>query len=115
MRGLLGMFSLDSLDEVSQVLVAADSRRMLDIVLELERNGRNLQHFCRELARYFRNLLVAKVAGAGTRLIAASAAEQERLAATAAQFSEEDLTRYLQLTLDLFKDLQFSIATAPAS
>jgi DNA polymerase-3 subunit gamma/tau len=108
-RGLLGMFSLDSLDQVAQALAASDSRRMLDIVLELEQNGRNLQHFCRELARYFRNLLVAKVAGAGTRLIAASAAEQERLAATAAQFSEEDLTRYLQLTLDLFKDLQFSL------
>jgi DNA polymerase-3 subunit gamma/tau len=108
-RGLLGMFSLDSLDQVAQALVASDSRRMLDIVLELERNGRNLQHFCRELARYFRNLLVAKVAGVGTRLIAASTAEQERLAATAAQFSEEDLTRYLQLTLDLFKDLQFSL------
>jgi DNA polymerase-3 subunit gamma/tau len=108
-RGLLGMFSLDSLDQVSQALLASDSRRMLDIVLELERNGRNLQHFCRELARYFRNLLVAKVAGAGTRLISASAAEQERLAATASQFSEEDLTRYLQLTLDLFKDLQFSL------
>jgi DNA polymerase-3 subunit gamma/tau len=108
-RGLLGMFSLDSLDQVSQALLAADSRRMLDLVLELERNGRNLQHFCRELARYFRNLLVAKVAGAGTRLIAASAAEQERLVATAGQFSEEDLTRYLQLTLDLFKDLQFSL------
>ena len=28
---------------------------------------------------------------------------------TAAQFSEEDLTRYLQLTLDLFKDLQSSL------
>jgi DNA polymerase III subunit gamma/tau len=28
---------------------------------------------------------------------------------TAAQFSEEDLTRYLQLSLDLFKSLQFSL------
>jgi DNA polymerase-3 subunit gamma/tau len=71
-RGLLGMFSLDSLNEVTQALAAQDSRRMLDLVMELERNGRNLQHFCRELARYFRNLLVAKVAGANTRLIAAS-------------------------------------------
>jgi DNA polymerase-3 subunit gamma/tau len=108
-RGLLGMFSLESLGQVAEALAASDSKRMLDIVLELERNGRNLQHFCRELARYVRNLLVAKVAGAGTRLIAASPAEQERLASTAAQFSEEDLTRYLQLTLDLFKDLQFSL------
>jgi DNA polymerase III subunit gamma/tau len=108
-RGLLGMFSLDSLSEVTQALAAQDSRRMLDLVMELERNGRNLQHFCRELARYFRNLLVAKVAGANTRLIAASGREQERLVEIAAGFSEEDLTRYLQLTLDLFKDLQFSL------
>ena len=107
-RGLLGMFSLDSLDQVAQALAQADTRRVLEIVSELERNGRHLQHFCRELARYFRNLLVAKIAGAGTRLIAASPAEQERLAQTAAGFSEEDLTRYLQLTLELFKDLQFA-------
>jgi DNA polymerase-3 subunit gamma/tau len=103
------MFSLDSLSEVTQALAAQDSRRMLDLVMELERNGRNLQHFCRELARYFRNLLVAKVAGPNTRLIAATGAEQERLAEIAAGYSEEDLTRYLQLTLDLFKDLQFSL------
>jgi DNA polymerase-3 subunit gamma/tau len=108
-RGMLGLFSLDSLGEVTQALAAEDSRRMLDLVMELERNGRSLQHFCRELARYFRNLLVAKVAGANTRLIAASAHEQERLAKVASEFSEEDLTRYLQLTLDLFKDLQFSL------
>ena len=31
------------------------------------------------------------------------------MAAIAAKFSEEDLTRYLQLSLDLFKDLQFSL------
>jgi DNA polymerase-3 subunit gamma/tau len=82
---------------------------MLDIVMELERNGRSLQHFCRELARYFRNLLVAKVAGANNKLIAASQREQERLADIAGSFSEDDLTRYLQLTLDTFKELQVSI------
>jgi DNA polymerase-3 subunit gamma/tau len=108
-RGMLGLFSLDSLGEVTQALAAEDSRRMLDLVMELERNGRSLQHFCRELARYFRNLLVVKVAGANTRLIAASGREQERLAEVARGFSEDDLTRYLQLTLDLFKDLQFSL------
>jgi DNA polymerase-3 subunit gamma/tau len=108
-RDLLGMFSLDSLGEVTEALTAQDSRRMLDLVMELERNGRNLQHFCRELARYFRNLLVAKVAGVNTRLIGASQREQERLLHIASGFSEEDLTRYLQLTLDLFKDLQASL------
>jgi DNA polymerase-3 subunit gamma/tau len=108
-RELLGMFSLDSLDQVSQALLTGDSRRMLDIVGELESNGRSLQHFARELARYFRNVLVAKVAGAGTRLIAAPPSEQERLAKVATQFSEEELARNLKLSLDLFRDLQSSL------
>lgn len=108
-RALLGRFSFDLLDQVTQALSASDSRRMLDIVAELDRNGLNLQHFSRELSRYLRNLLVAKVAGADTRLIAASPAERERLANIAAGFSEEDLTRYLQLSLDLFRDLQYSL------
>ncbi len=109
LRALLGMFSLESLGEVSTALTAADSRRMLDIVLELESNGRSLQHFSRELARYFRNLLVVKISGVGTKLVAGTPEEQSKLAETAGRFSEEDLTRYLQLSLDLFKDLQSSL------
>ena len=108
-RALLGAFSLESLEQVTQALVSNDSRRMLEVVDELERNGHNLQHFARELARYFRNLLVERISGADTRLVAASAAERQKLAEIAAQFSEEDLSRYLQLSLDLFRDLQFSL------
>jgi DNA polymerase-3 subunit gamma/tau len=108
-RQLLGIFGIDSLGDVSQALVKQDSARMLEIVMELERSGQSLQHFCRELARYFRNLLVAKVTGAGTRLIAASPSEIKRMVETAENFSELDLTRYLQLTLDLFRDLQHSL------
>ena len=108
-RALLGAFSLESLEQISGALATGDSRRMLEVVDELERNGQNLQHFSRELARYFRNLLVARIAGAETRLIAASPAQRERLAQIAGGFSEEDLTRYLALSLDLFRDLQFSL------
>jgi DNA polymerase-3 subunit gamma/tau len=108
-RALLGAFSIDSLAKVSQALIASDPRRMLEVVDELERTGQNLQHFSRELTRYFRNLLVTRIAGSDTRLVAASPSERERMAEIAAQFSEEDLTRYLQLSLDLFRDLQFSL------
>src|SRR5579862_9115080 len=109
-RALLGAFSLESLEKVTEALAEGDSRRMLEVVDELERNGHNLQHFARELARYFRNLLVARITGGeSARLIAASAAQRSRLAEIAGKFSEEDLTRYLQLTLDLFKDLQVSL------
>src|SRR5262249_12335610 len=106
-RTLLGGFSLDSLYRVTAALSASSGRAMLDIVDELERSGSNLQHFSREVARYFRNLLVARIGD--VRLIAASAQERARLTEIAGGFSEEDLTRYLQLSLDLFGDLQESL------
>jgi DNA polymerase-3 subunit gamma/tau len=108
-RALLGMFSLESLGRVTTALAQNDSQKMFDVVAELEANGRSLQHFARELARHFRNLLVVKIAGGETRLVAASQAEQQKLAEAAAPFSEDDLTRYLQLSLDLFRDLQSSL------
>src|SRR5579872_6828298 len=108
-RALLGAFSLDAMAQVTQALAASDSGQMLALVDELERNGHNLQHFSRELARYFRNLLVARIAGSDTRLIAASAEERARFTEIARSFTEEDLTRYLQLSLDLFRDLQASL------
>jgi DNA polymerase-3 subunit gamma/tau len=108
-RTLLGMFAAESLEQVAQALAAGDTKKMLEIVAELEANGRGLQHFARELARYIRNLLVVKIEGSPSRLVAATPAEQERLASTGALFREEDLTRFLKLTLDLFKDMQTSL------
>jgi DNA polymerase-3 subunit gamma/tau len=108
-RELLGRFSIDALEQVAKAVLDGDSKRMLEVVAELDANGRSFQHFARELARYFRNLLVARIAGANTRLIAASPAEMAKLAETAALIGEQDLTRYLQLALDLFKDLQSSL------
>jgi DNA polymerase-3 subunit gamma/tau len=108
-RNLLGAYSLDSLKQVTDALRESSAARMIEIVEDLARNGQHLQHFVRELARYFRNLLVSKVAGVNPRLISGSGEERERLAGIAAGFSEQDLTRYLQITLDLFRDLQFSL------
>ncbi len=108
-RGLLGVFDLDSLRAVADAINAQSASKMLDIVQELESNGKSLQHFSRELSRYWRNLLVVKIAGKPTRLIAASDAEQQSLLEVAASFTEEDLTRYLNLTLELYKTLQTSL------
>src|SRR6478672_3833076 len=85
-RALLGTFSLEALAQVTESLAGSNSSRMLDMVGELERNGHNLQHFSRELARYFRNLLVAKISGSDTRLIAASNAERAQLSEISATF-----------------------------
>ncbi len=108
-RQLLGMYSLETLEKTAAALEGNSPAAMLEIAAELENSGKNLQYYCRELCRYFRNLLVAKIAGTPTRLIAASAAEQERLAGMAARFREEDLTRWLQISLDLYSQLQYSL------
>ncbi len=108
-RALLGAFSLDAMAQVSTALSNADGGAALALVDELERNGGSPQHFSRELSRYVRNLLVTKISGADSRLVTASPSERAQMAQIAASFSEEDLTRYLQLSLDLFRDLQFSL------
>jgi DNA polymerase III subunit gamma/tau len=108
-RALLGMFGAEPLRGVAEAVHKQDGARMLETVQELERKGQSLQHFCRELARYWRNLLVAKIAGKPSRLIAAPDPEQQKLLETAHLFSEEDLTRYLSLTLELYKTLQESL------
>jgi DNA polymerase-3 subunit gamma/tau len=108
-RALLGVQAVDTLGAVAEAVIEKDPRRMLEIVQELERSGQSLQHYVRELSRYWRNLLVAKIAGQRTALIAASDHEQNLLIETVARFSEEDLTRYLNLTLDLYRTMQFSL------
>ena len=44
-RTLLGMFALESLDQVALGILDQDSHKMLEVVAELEANGRSLQHF----------------------------------------------------------------------
>jgi DNA polymerase-3 subunit gamma/tau len=111
-RDLLGMYSLESLSRIAHALETSSTAEMLEIVAELERAGKNFQHFCRELARYFRNLTVAKIAcadGKPTRLIAAGDIEQTHLREIAAKFSEEDLTRWMQMSIEIYGQLQYSL------
>jgi DNA polymerase III subunit gamma/tau len=108
-RALLGVFAVDSLRAVAEAVLEQNGQRMLEIVQELERSGQSLQHYVRELARYWRNLLVARITGKRTPLIPASESEQQALLETALRFSEEDLTRYLNLTLEVYRALQFSL------
>ncbi|MGH9700669.1 MAG: hypothetical protein ACRD52_14590, partial [Candidatus Acidiferrales bacterium] len=69
-------------------------------------DGQNLQHFCREAIRHFRNLLVVRVCGAESDLVAAPEEERSRLGSQAAKFGEEDLTRFFKILLDTDDDLR---------
>ncbi|MCC6264242.1 MAG: DNA polymerase III subunit gamma/tau [Bryobacterales bacterium] len=108
-RFLMGSYSLDTLTKVTGALESENGQAMLELVDELERSGQNLQHFCREVAGFFRNLLVAKVAGENPRLIAAPPTEVAQLVSISERFSERDLTRYLNIMLEVFGQLQHSL------
>jgi DNA polymerase-3 subunit gamma/tau len=105
-RELLGVVAESVLDELVESIATQSAERALGLVHRLIGDGQNLQHFCREAIRHFRNLMVARVCGAESDLVAAPADERPRLAAQAAKFSEEDLTRFFQILLLTDDDLR---------
>jgi DNA polymerase III subunit gamma/tau len=98
-RELLGVVAEDALQELVEAIAENSAERALGLVHRFQREGRNLQHFCREAIRHMRNLLIARVCGADSDLIAATPEQRPGLAKAAALFTEEDLTRYFQILL----------------
>lgn len=105
-RELLGVVPEDALQELVEAIAEQSADRALGLVHRFQREGRNLQHFCREAIRLIRNLLIARVCGADSELIAATPEQRPGLAKAAALFSEEDLTRYFQILLQTDDDVR---------
>jgi DNA polymerase-3 subunit gamma/tau len=105
-RELLGVVPDDALEELVGAISSGSADRALGLVHIFQKEGRNLQHFCREAIRHMRNLLIARVCGANSDLIAATPDQRPALAKAAAQFSEEDLTRFFQILLQTDEDLR---------
>ncbi len=105
-RELLGIVPAEVLDELVAAIENRSTERALALVHRLLAEGQNLHQFCREAISHFRNVLVARVCGADSDLIAAPAEERPRLARAAAGFSEEDLTRFFQILLLTEEDLR---------
>jgi DNA polymerase-3 subunit gamma/tau len=106
LRELLGVVPEDALNELVEAIATQSADRALGLVHTLQKEGRNLQHFCREAIRHLRNLLIARVCGADSDLIAATPEQRPGLAKAAALFSEEDLTRYFQILLQTDDDVR---------
>jgi DNA polymerase-3 subunit gamma/tau len=105
-REILGVVASGVMDELTAAVEARSATRVLALVHQLLAEGQNLQQFCREAIGHFRNLLVARVCGADSDLIAAASEEHQRLARAAAHFSEEDLTRFFQILLHTEDDVR---------
>ncbi|MGB7622657.1 MAG: DNA polymerase III subunit gamma/tau [Terriglobia bacterium] len=107
-RELLGFVSQDYLDRLSDALVARDTQSVLRLVEDLIRAGFDPRPFCREAIQHIRNLMILRVAGKQSELLELPPDEIERLAATAAHFSEEDLVRFFHLLARTEADLKWS-------
>src|SRR6266478_7273285 len=105
-RELLGVVPDDALEELVGAISSGSADRALGLVHTFQKEGRNLQHFCREAIRHMRNLLIARVCGADSDLIAATPDQRPALAKAAAIFSEEDLTRFFNILLQTDDDLR---------
>ena len=107
-RDLLGVIPGEGTGRILGAIRDSDPAGMLAVVDELFQQGRNAQHFCGELTRQFRNLMVMKFAGCDTRLVSAGHAERAAARDWIEAFSQDDLNRYVQILLSLYQDLQSS-------
>ena len=73
----------------------------------LVNSGHSPHALARQMVRYLRNALMAKLGGEQTELLEISADERARAARTALLFTEEELTRNLQIVLRTFDDLNY--------
>ncbi|HZQ93090.1 MAG TPA: DNA polymerase III subunit gamma/tau [Terriglobales bacterium] len=104
-RRLAGAVPSETLEEMLGAVARNSSEDVLRLVDRLVTEGESPAHFARQLVRFLRNAVVAKVAGAESPLLQISADERARVARVAEQFSEEDLTRFLQIMLRTHSEL----------
>ena len=95
------------LEEVMQAVAGSSSEDVLRLADALISEGQNPAHFAKQLVRFLRNALVAKVAGSNSTLLQISGDERARVARIAEQFSEEDLARHLQIMLRTHGELGY--------
>src|SRR6266851_582004 len=106
-RQLIGAAPSGVLEEIMQAVSRSGSQDILQITDRLLNDGQNPTHFARQLVRFLRNAVVAKVAGADSSLLQISSDERARVARIAELFSEEDLARHLQIMLRTHAELGY--------
>jgi DNA polymerase-3 subunit gamma/tau len=108
-RQVLGVVPTLFLNNIVEAIHAGDARRVLDLLGQLAAEGYELTHFCAELTRFVRNLMVAKSCGAESPLVQVASEERARLAELANLFSEEDLARFFNLLLRTESEMRYAL------
>ena len=107
MRVLVGSVPSEVLEDVMDAVARNSSEDVLRMVDRLLVEGQSAQHFARQMLRFLRNAMVAKVAGSDSQVLQISSDERARVARVAERFSEEDLARFMQIMLRTHGDLGY--------
>jgi DNA polymerase III subunit gamma/tau len=106
-RELMGTVPDAVFERILEAIGEGQSAAVMEELNRLLNAGNSPSQMARQLVRYLRNCLMAKLGGVKTELLQISGDERARAVRTAALFSEEDLTRFLQVILRTFDDLNY--------
>ena len=106
-RELMGSVPNAVFEKLLDAVAAGQSAELMEQLNVLLNAGHSPLTLARQMARYLRNALMAKLGGEQTELLQISADERTRAARTALLFTEEELTRNLQIVLRTFDDLNY--------
>src|SRR5271165_326451 len=106
-RSLVGSVPSEVLEDIMDAVARNSSADVLRLVDRLLVEGQSAQHFARQMLRFLRNAMVAKVAGSDSPVLQISSDERARVARVAERFSEEDLARFMQIMLRTHSDLGY--------
>lgn len=106
-RSLMGAVSNQVFERMLEAVQRHDAASMLQQAAQLLDAGNSPQQIARQMVRFLRNCLMARLAGGKSELLQVSGEERARADRMAAIFSEEDLARFLNSMLRTFDDLGY--------
>jgi DNA polymerase III subunit gamma/tau len=106
-RELMGAVPNVVFERLLEAVAAGQSAELMEQLNVLVNAGHSPSSLARQMVRYLRNALMSKLGGEQTELLQISGDERDRAARTALLFSEEELTRNLQIVLRTFDDLNY--------
>jgi DNA polymerase-3 subunit gamma/tau len=106
-RELMGAVPNAVFERLLEAVAAGQSAELMEQLNLLVNAGHNPSSLARQMVRYLRNTLMAKLGGEQTELLQISGDERARASRTALLFTEEEITRNLQIVLRTFDDLNY--------
>ena len=106
-RELMGAVPNAVFERLLEAVAAGQSAELMEQLNVLVNAGHSPSSLARQMVRYLRNALMARLGGEQTELLQISGDERARAARTALLFTEEELTRNLQIVLRTFDDLNY--------